>query len=663
MQKENTGADSAAQRGGARHRIAIVGSPNVGKSVIFNRLSGQYAAVSNYPGTTVEVTRGDVTIGPTRWEVVDTPGMYSLFPISEEERVGRRILIEEQPDIVIHVADAKNIERMLPFTLQLLDASLPTILVLNMMDEAEREGVRIDVASLQARLGVPVIPAVATEGRGMDELRSALERVAPPRVGAPLVEYSERIEAALRDVADRLSGLSLPVSARMLGLMLLKEDREIEDRIAALAPAKAQAIRERVARLKGELHEPLEYQLALRENQSAQAIVQDLIGQGESRTGFRETLSRVTMNPLTGLPILALVLYIGLYKFVGQLGAGVVVHFLEEHVFQAHVTPALTHVFERLLPWAPLRELFVGDYGALTMGLRYALALILPIVIFFFFVFAIIEDSGYLPRLAMLIDRVFKLVGLSGRAVIPMVLGLGCDTMATLVTRTLPTRRERLIATFLLALAVPCSAQLGVILALLGNRPRALLVWAMVLVVVFLVVGALTARLLPGVKPSFYMEIPPLRWPQLSNVLAKTYLRVKWYLAEVLPIFLVASVLIWLGQLVGLFDLLVNLLRAPVLAAGLPAECARVFLFGFFRRDYGAAGLYDLNKQGLLNGNQLAVACVALTLFLPCIAQVLVNMKERGWKAALAISAVVLVIAFLSAYVLNFVLFHFGVAL
>jgi ferrous iron transport protein B len=277
----------------------------------------------------------------------------------------------------------------------------------------------------------------------------------------------------------------------------------------------------------------------------------------------------------------------------------------------------------------------------------------MPIVAFFFLFFSCIEDSGYLPRIAMLIDRIFKRLGLSGRAVIPMVLGFGCDTMATIVTRTLPTKRERIIATLLLALAVPCSAQLGVIFALLGRNPLALMVWAVIIWVVFLLIGFLAAKILPGERPSFYMELPPLRLPKLSNILTKTFVRVRWYLWEILPVFVLASVFLWLGKLAGVFDKLVSLLHTPVRAIGLPQEAATIFLFGFFRRDYGAAGLYDLTQQGLLNGRQLVVACVALTLFLPCIAQFIMNLKERGWKVGLGISAFVLVFSFLVSYLVN----------
>jgi ferrous iron transport protein B len=281
----------------------------------------------------------------------------------------------------------------------------------------------------------------------------------------------------------------------------------------------------------------------------------------------------------------------------------------------------------------------------------------------FFLAFALIEDSGYLPRLAMLIDRLFKLIGLSGRAVIPIVLGFGCDTMATLVTRTLETRRERLIATFLLALAIPCSAQLGVILGLLAGHSLAVGIWAGVIALNFLVVGYLTAKLLPEERSLFSIEIPPLRWPSLSNVLVKTYTRVHWYLKEILPFFLIASVVIWLGQITGVFGMLVNALAVIVQAIGLPQETAVAFLFGFFRRDYGAAGLYDLHNAGGLSGVPLVVAAVTLTLFVPCIAQFMITAKERGWRTAIAMALFILPYAFFMGWLVNLILTKLGVPL
>jgi len=337
--------------------------------------------------------------------------------------------------------------------------------------------------------------------------------------------------------------------------------------------------------------------------------------------------------------------------FVGRLGGGTAVNWLEGTVFGRWITP----FFERLFTGAPpaLASLFVGDYGLLTLGLRYAVAIILPVVGAFFLFFSILEDSGYLPRLALLVDRVFKRLGLSGRAVIPIVLGFACDTMATMVTRTLDTRRERVLATLLLALAIPCSAQLGVILALMAGQPFVFGIWIAAVLATFLLVGAIGARVLPGAPAMFHMELPPLRVPRPGNVLVKTYTRMQWYFLEVLPLFLLASVLLWVGARTGVFAALVAALEPVVAALGLPAETARMFLFGFFRRDYGAAGLYDLNRQGLLDPMQLAVAGVTLTLFVPCIAQFLMMVKERGIRTALGMLAFITPFAFGAGFLLN----------
>lgn len=656
---------STAPRFGKK-TVLIVGNPNVGKSLLFNALSKQYVTVSNYPGTTVEVSRGAVRIGNQEYEIIDTPGMYSFFPVTEEESVTRRILTEQRPHLVLHVVDAKNVERMLPLTFQLLEAGLPVALVLNMMDEAAKEGVSLDIDRLSTELDIPVIAAVSTEGVGIPEIRHAIANhrdTGSPR--SRIIALADSIEKAVEDIVPLLPArLWAHVARRMIALLLLSGDLEVERQVNELSDeSRRSAIRKIVTKARAELSDPIGYHMVVLQREESRRLSEQVVRISVQKTGFKESLSRVMMQPITGIPILLAILYLGLYKFVGGFGAGTVVDFLEGTVFEDHLNPLFTRLFSAIIPWPALRILVVGEYGILTLGVRYAVAIILPIVTFFFIVFSIIEDSGYLPRLAMLIDRIFKKIGLSGRAVIPMVLGLGCATMATMVTRTLPTRRERVIGTLLLALAVPCSAQLGVILALLEGRLRVVLVWVSTVGIVFLAVGFLAARIMPGSPPSFYMEVPPLRLPSLANVLTKTYVRVKWYLKEILPLFLLASLFIWLGQITHLFDLLILGLQAPVKWVGLTPACAKIFLFGFFRRDYGAAGLYDLNKQHLLTNNQIAVAVVALTLFLPCVAQFLINIKERGWKTGAAISGTALIVSFGAAYALNQALIRLGVEL
>ncbi|MEW6446807.1 MAG: ferrous iron transporter B [Bacillota bacterium] len=481
---------------------------------------------------------------------------------------------------------------------------------------------------------------------------------------AEVVAYPETVENALAEICGLLKG-PYRISPRAVGLLLLQDDAEIQNLVREREGLPVyQRITGVVKRCKETLHEPIDYAVVTARQKRIGAIIAAAVTEtAPASATFADRLSRLMMNPWTGIPLLLLVLYFGLYKFVGGFGAGTVVDFLESAVFDAHIIPWVNNLVDAHVPWASVRELLAHEYGVITLGLRYAIAIVLPLVGTFFFAFAIIEDTGYLPRLAMLIDRVFKKIGLSGRAVIPMTLGFGCDTMATLVSRILETRRERIIATLLLALAIPCSAQLGVIMALLAGRPAAVLMWAGVVALVFMLVGWLAAQILPDQRPIFYMEVPPLRAPRLTNVMIKTYTRMRLYFVEILPLFILASVLIWLGQITGLFTALVNALEPVVQIIGLPKEAAVAFLFGFFRRDYGAAGLYDLHTAGRFDGVQLLVAATTLTLFVPCIAQFIVALKERGAKIAFAMFFFVLIFAFGVGYILNAALRSLGVTL
>lgn len=641
-------------------KVIILGNPNVGKSVIFNNLTGVYVTVSNYPGTTVEVSRGKGKIGSEEYDIVDTPGLYSLLPITEEERVSQNIIFSEKADVLLHVIDAKNLERMLPFTFQIAEAGLPVILVLNIMDEAEGLGINIDIGKLENELKIPVVPAVSVTKKGMNLLRNSISSNVHRKAFA--LTYENSIEDRIHTIEGLLKN-NYPVSKRSVAILLLQNDRELMKAAENSEPEIA-CIKKLVADAGESYKHSVNYILNLKRYQMATAITSKVLcHNGNSKTGLSEKLSLITMNPWTGLPILLAVLYFGLYKFVGGFGAGFLVDLLENTVFVKYVNPYVNSFVNNIVPWGSFQNLFIGEYGVITLGIRYAVAIILPIVGTFFIVFAIIEDTGYLPRLAMLIDRVFKKIGLSGRSVIPMVLGLGCDTMATMVTRTLETRREKIMATILLSLAVPCSAQLGVIMSLFEKDFAGLLAWVSIMILIFLFIGYLGAKVLPGEEPVFFMEVPPLRMPKFSNIIVKTYTRMEWYFMEVFPLFILASVLIWIGQITGIFDILIGLFAYPVKLLDLPDKTSVAFFFGFFRRDYGAAGLYDLNDAGMLSGNQLLVAAVTMTLFLPCIAQFIMNIKERGWKTGVGISVFILFFSFAAGFLLNCLLKASGVQL
>ncbi|GAB4440587.1 MAG: ferrous iron transport protein B [bacterium] len=644
-------------------KVLLVGNPNVGKSALFNSMTGKYVAVSNYPGTTVEITEGIVRKEGVELKIIDTPGMYSMLPISEEERVARDFIFYQNADIIINVVDAKNLERMLPLTFQLIETGLPVILVVNMMDEAERAGIKIDEKSLSKELGIPVVPTVSIKKKG---IKNIYHHILNYKSYEPKgVKYDEDIEAAIKEVEKLLIG-NYTVSKRTIASMLLQQDRGTTEKALSV---EGKEVIEKIDDIRRRLLErikiPIDYAMALKRQLEASSLINRIRASKviAEQNPFVSFLSGITMSPIWGYPILFLVLYLGLYKFVGNFGAGFLVDFIETEIFENFLLPGPVNFIEKHIPYDILKELLIRDYGIITLGIKYAIAIILPIVTTFFLFFSVLEDSGYLPRLAMLLDRFFKKIGLTGRAVIPLVLGFGCDTMATMVTRTLSSKKERIITTILLSLAVPCSAQLGVMLAVLSHSSALLSIWVGILFLIFILVGYLSGKLIKGEKTLFFVEIPPIRMPKLYNIFVKTYTRLVWYFKEVIPLFLYASIFIWIGRITKIFDLLIEIIAFFIKFIGLPKDAAVIFLFGFFRRDYGAAGLYDMHKNGVFNNNELLIMSVMLTLFLPCIAQFIMTIKERGLKTGLYIALFVLVFSISVGYLLHLILMMTGVKL
>ena len=373
-------------------------------------------------------------------------------------------------------------------------------------------------------------------------------------------------------------------------------------------------------------------------------------------------IGRISMHPLWGIPLLLLVLY-GLYAFVGIFGAGTLVNFFEKIIFGRYVNPMITKVVQLIIPVGLIQQMLIGEYGLFTVALTYAIAIILPITATFFIAFAILEDSGYLPRLAIMSNRVFNIMGLNGKAVLPMVLGLGCGTMAVMTSRILETKRERLIITFLLALAVPCSAQLGVILGMLGALSfKATLVWSGTVMGTLLFSGYLASKVIRGEKTEFFLEIPPIRKPNLMNILVKTLGRIEWYLKEAVPLFILGTFILFALHKFNFLNTL-EAIASPVVVSllGLPEKTTESFILGFLRRDYGAAGLFAMAEKGMLTPVQSVVSLVTITLFIPCLANLFMIIKERGMKTALSIIAIVFPAAFLGGGILNWILRTFNV--
>jgi ferrous iron transport protein B len=737
-------------------KAVLVGNPNVGKSVIFRLLTGSYVLVSNFPGTTVEVSRGRMQLGGLNYEVVDTPGVNSLVPQSEDERVACEILLREKPDVIIQVADAKNLRRTLLITSQLAEFGIPMVLVLNMIDEAEERGIEIDAQGLAGFFSIPVVETVAIYSRGKRQLLNAIQNAGNlPRNLLPEHDSGSKVLSSTRELAApallsiewmaegdqelartisgsigtkafarlkdwpekrRAAGHSNPIGEigeirnRLLekAVPLFKKKRQsrfIEEssgskklwlgllicglllfvwnelgsifRIPTPFSVILQAVGSRLdASLEaGFFGAKLMRDILLGEPSGRQfesGLVPEAIhfllfiapviiplGMLLSRSrAFVHELGILTRRASTGLPILLGVLML-LYEFVGYTGAQTLVGLIETVLFGGYIIPFL----QDMLPPGFFAEFIAGKFGIVSMGLTYAIGIVMPVVGTFFIAFGLLEDSGYLPRLSILSDRLMRLMGLNGKAVLPMVLGFGCGTMATMSTRILSSRRERLIATLLLALGIPCSAQLGVMMGIAaGFSQKAILTVIAVVASQLLLVGYLSSKLIRGKPSEFIFEIPPIRIPQFKNVALKTWYRVQWYLKEAVPLFLAGTLFLFILDAVRVQEhTLLDWLQtgmAPLLSGllHLPREAAGIFLLGFLRRDYGAAGLYDLARKGLLDGQQVVVSLVVITLFVPCVASFLVIIKEQGWKRALAIVGFIVPFAICVGTMLSWIL-------
>ena len=626
-------------------RISLIGNPNVGKSAIFGLLTGRYVTVSNYPGTTVEMISGEATIQKEKFQVLDTPGVNSLIPMSEDEKVTRDTLINYRSDAVIQVIAAKNIKRGLYITLQLVEMGVPLVIDLNMKDEALRRGIVIEEAGLGNIFGVDVVSTVAVQKKGMTSLKNAALN---PKVPDYKFSYDPVIEEYIAKIETVLPESN--ISKRSIALMILSGDRTLKQWLLENLPdeeiARIESFRDSAAE---KYTQALSHIISQRRLKVVERIAETVVSRSfDEKKGVSKWLGDITVHPVWGFPFLFLVLFL-LYEFVGVLGAGTLVNFLEKVVFGEYLNPWAEKIVMFAVPFEFLQELLIGPYGVFTMALTYAIAIILPITATFFIAFSIMEDSGYLPRLAAMLNRVFNIMGLNGKAVLPMVLGLGCDTMATLTTRILDTRKERLIVILLLALAVPCSAQLGVVLGMFGKQPfEALLVWLSSLVSIMLLVGFISSKIIPGKRVDFILELPPLRVPQFSNVLIKTVGRIEWYLKEAVPLFILGTLILFTADKLNLIILMRDL-ASPVIVGflGLPVEATESFVIGFLRRDYGAAGLFALQERGLLNTEQVVVSLVTITLFVPCIANLFMIIKEKGLKVAMMISGFIFPFAIL----------------
>ena len=611
-------------------KVALVGNPNVGKSVVFNYLTSSYVDVSNYAGTTIEVSVGNLKLSETEkpcsdyaFQVIDTPGIYSVSNLQEEETVTRDYILEA--DLIINVVSALSLGRDLFLTKQLADMGKPMLVLINQYDEAKKHKINVKVKVISQALGLDVELSSATLGEGLEELRTYIlnfidnAKFKPGRISKEVDNYCVPY---LEMVFDRASAL-----------LIAEADAEVAKANDIVLPSNATSRRKEIYNIR---------------NREVDELVREAVS--EIQFAWMDKLGDLFLNPVIGSFTAVVVVYTFLFLFLGVFVAGTTVDFLENSIFKAYYEPFMRNLVGSVLPYDgssmastlftdPARALgtiLVGDYGVLTLTITYLYALLLPLVFGFYLGLAFLEDSGYLPRLAVLVDGVLSSLGMNGRAIIPLILGGGCVTMATVTTRLLSTKKEKLITIALLGLTIPCSAQLGVIQGLLTNIGGFLpwLIWGGTLFFVFVLTGLVLNKLVPGECGHFVSDIPPIRLPIFKNLMQKTIQRTKVFMNEAIPAFFIAALVVSVLQVTGILKNIINWAE-PIMADVLllPKEVTLSFILGMIRRDFGAFGLMEIP----LSAAQLVTVCVVLTLFVPCIATVAVMIKEKNLKIAMGI--------------------------
>jgi ferrous iron transport protein B len=588
-----------------RLKIVLVGNPNVGKSLIFNVLSGMNVEVSNYPGTTVEIIKGRYRA----YDVYDTPGIYGVSSFNDEEKVARDIILDA--DIILNVVDATHLERDLFLTQQLIDMGKKIVVLLNFMDEVEDFHIEIEDTKLSQFLGVSTFQVTAVDGLSLEQLDQAVDSA---REGIQREELHGLLHETLAMVGSQAEAL-----------LVMEGDQYVSRRHGVPA---------------GTIRNKIYIDRRNRVNYLVNQVLRDT----SSTLRFAERFGHWALKPSTGIPILFAALYVA-YLFVGKFVAQGLVNFTEHRIGNTLWEPWVRGLVATFLPVSSWwYTLLVGEYGVITMTTTYLLFLLLPLVISFYIVLSLMEDSGYLPRLATMVDRVLSYLGLNGRAVIPLILGFGCVTSATITTRLLTSEREKTIATAILQFVIPCSAQLAVIAALLaGAGPGPIVVYVGVILTVLIVIGTVLDKVLPGQSAPLLLDLPPMRLPRMDNVLRKTGVRTYYFMKEASGWFFIGALAVGVAQITGLLRLLERGLTPLVVYwLQLPAEASVAFIMGVVRRDFGAAGLYHM----ALSPMQVTIALIVITLFVPCIASLMVMLKERGWREGMIIWIGTWVVAF-----------------
>jgi ferrous iron transport protein B len=566
-------------------KILLVGNPNVGKSVVFSRLTGVHVVASNYSGTTVEYTKGNLYIKGEKTEVIDVPGTYSLQPESKAEQVAANMITDfkqEEGNVFVNVIDATNLERNLTLTIELIKKKIPLVVVLNMWDESKHTGIDIDAEKLEKILGVPVIPTTAVTGEGIKTLVSRLNDA----------------KNSTLEIGDKWETIGKIV--------------------------------DQVQNLKHRHHT------------------------------FAERLGDASIHHIWGIPIAISVLFFAFW-LIRLLGESIIGYIMEP-LFENYWAPVVLKISAMMNGSGLLHDILVGklidgqvnfieSLGLITTGIFVPLGMILPYIIGFYFVLSFLEDSGYLPRLGVLIDNMMHRLGIHGLAIVPMLLGLGCNVPGAMAARILETKRERFIATTMMAIAVPCFAQLAMVVGLVGKfGPLALSLVFGTLFIVWILLGLILNKVMKGESPEMFIEIPPYRLPNFKILLKKLWMRVRSFINEAVPFMLLGVFIVNILYALHIIEFIGNLAEPLITGVmGLPKEAVGAMIIGFLRKDVAIGMLTPLN----MTMGQLVIASVILTMYFPCIATFTVMLKELGWKDMIKSGLIMLLSTIIVGGVMN----------
>jgi len=619
-----------------RLTIALAGNSNVGKSVIFNHLTGLHQHIGNWPGKTVERAEGTLHFKGYTIDIIDLPGIYSLSTYSLEESISRRYIAVEKPDLVINVIDASVLERNLFFTLQLIELETSMIIALNQIDIAKKKGIKIAPEKLEKLLGIPVVPTVATKGVGIFKLvKKASEVVEKGSKAKPIeVRYGEEVERGVARITKMVDEIHFWYPPRYVAVKLLEGDEEIIREVKQIAPqivSVAEEFATELEKLHGHSCSTVitseRYEIAGCIAREVQKLVPPI------KPPIEERLDTLTTHRILGYPIMAVLLLSMFYSIFA---------------FGSYTSERLSNFF---YGWQPFVESVLGAgvlgklvWGGVAEGIIAGVTIALPYIAPFYLILYLLEDSGYLGRIAFLMDNVMHKIGLHGKAFIPIMLGYGCNVPACLGCRIMETERERLLAAFVTTL-VPCAARTVIILGLVGHFIG--IQWALVLYVFDLLIifflGRLAFKTLPGEPTALIMEMPEYKMPHLNTVLKQTWFRLEEFIKIAFPLIIVGSFALKLAEILGLLEPIATAL-SPVTVTwlGLPAAAGITLIFGVLRKELAlimlATLLGTMNFSQVLTPVQMVVFTLVAMFYIPCIATVAALVREFGWKKALFIT-------------------------